>query len=344
MARWLAARGHGVTVVTAEPRAEPGAARIVRCLLVAPSASGAVATRVRHVSFAMASAPALIGEAAAVRPDIVGSLTPSAAAASSALAAARFARAPAWLHLEEDAEPLGIEAMFAFVSLAALDAEAMLDARGVASEASLSLPAWTDTFAIAPAAEPSALRQALAHDDEIVALYVGDCSERAARILLEAARTVPPHGAIRFIAACAGTGLAALVAAAPDLPQLAVLSLPPPEWLGELLPCADIHLLPEGVSRPDPRIRGKLGALLASGRPVVACGRTARLAAPIEEAIATVEGAGEDMALAVVALAADEDSRRRRGRAARVAAEAYFAQERAFRTLEKRLEALASRG
>ena len=318
--------------------------RVLRCPLVTPAASGAVARRVRHVSFAVASAPALLAEALSYRPDIVGALTPSAAAASAVLAAARFAGIPAWLHLEEGASPLGIEALFAFVSLAAFDAEAMLCERGVAHEAGLPLPAWIDTRAILPSDEPSALREEFAREDEIVVLHAGTCDERTARILIEAARTVPPHGAIRFVAASAGPGLPSLVAAAAALPQLAVPSLPLQCALGEVLACADIHLMPEGVARPDPRIRGKLGALLASGRPIVACASGAELPAPVAEAVVTTNGAGEDMAMAVVALAADDAQRRRRGLAARVAAEAYFAKERAFRTLERSLEGLASRG
>jgi colanic acid biosynthesis glycosyl transferase WcaI len=339
-----------VTVVTAGGgRCEDAAGvRVLRCPLVAPAAPGAMARRMRHVSFAMASAPALLAEAVSFRPDIVGSLTPSAAAASSALAAARFARVPAWLHLEEGAEPLGIEALFEFVSLAAFDADAMLEARGVAPEAGLPLPAWADTFAILPSDEASDLRGQLARADEILALYVGHCDEATAHILIDAARTVPPRGAIRFIAAGAGPGLVPLIEATSDLPQLAVLSLPPPDALGELLACADIHLLPEGVARHDPRIGGKLGALLASGRPIVAGSSGASaparaLPAPVADAIVTVPAAGEDMAMAVIALAADERQRVRRGLAARFAAESYFAKERVFRALEKSLESLSAR-
>ncbi len=334
-----------MTVVTAgaDPNEDTGGVRVLRCPLVAPATSGAVARRVRNVSFAMASAPALLAEAVSFRPDIVGSLTPSAAAASSALAAARLAGVPAWLHLEEGAEPLGIEALFRFVSLAAFDADAILEARGVGAEAGLALPAWTDTFAILPSDEASALREQLARADEIVVLYVGQCDAAMAQLLIEAARTVPPRGAIRFVVACAGPGVVPLIAATSDLPQLAVLSLPAPDGFGELLACADIHLLPEGVAQPDPRIKGKLGALLASGRPIVAGASGASLPAPIAAAIVTARAAGEDMALAVIALAADAGQRLRRGLAARFAAEAYFAKERAFRTLERSLESLAAR-
>jgi len=327
-----------------EPFGESSGVRVLRCPLVTPPASGDVARRVRNVSFAMASAPALLAEAVSFNPDIVGALTPSAAAASSAIAAARFASVPAWLHLEEGGEPLGIETMFQLVSCAAFDAEARLEARGVTVEAGLPLPAWVDTFAILPADEPSALRDALVRADEILALYVGECDEAAARILIEAARLVPPHGAIRFIAAGTGPGLMSLIQATSDLPQLAVLSLPPPGALGAVLACADIHLLPEGFGKPDPRIAGKFAALLASGRPVVACGAGSALPAPVQDAVTSVRSSGEDMALAIIALAADAAQRARRGLAARFAAESYFAKERAFRTLERRLERLTGHG
>lgn len=342
--RWLAARGHEISVVTADAEFDvyeyAAPVRVLRCALVARAAPGPFARRVRNVTFAMASARPLLGEAVSFRPDIVGALTPSASAASSALAAARYAGVPAWLHLEEGAEPLGIETGFSLVSLADIGAEALLEARGIGPEAGLALAPWIDTFAIVPREEPSPLRDALARADEIVALYVGECSEATARLLIAAARLVPPRGAIRFIAACAGAGLGLLMEAAHTSPRLAILSLPRGAALAPLLAAADIHLLPEGVSAADPLVPAKLGALLASGRPIVAV--PSRCAVPIGEAVTAAHASGEGFAMAVVALAGDVAGRRRRGLAARAVAEAYFAKERVFRLIERRLEALAA--
>jgi len=48
------------------------------------------------------------------------------------------------------------------------------------------------------------------------------------------------------------------------------VSTPPAERLGELLTCADIHLLPQRADAADLVMPSKLTGMLASGRPVVA--------------------------------------------------------------------------
>jgi colanic acid biosynthesis glycosyl transferase WcaI len=346
---WFAARGHALSVVAASEgeRRGPGngaggAVRVLRC--VAPNErTGGFTRAVRHVAFAVASAPTLLSEAAWFRPDLVGALTPSASVASAALAAASVARVPAWLHLEEDAPPLGVEPRFACVSAASLDADERLERRGVAPRARHALAPWVDTFAVAPPDEPSPIRAAFTTAaDDVIALYVGSCAgERVAQILLEAARRVPPKGAIRFVIAAEGPGAAMLAAAAKTLPRLTVLHLPPQGDLAALLAAADIHLAPEGLCAPDPLVPAKLATLLASGRPIVAPPGAAFLPA-VAAAMVEAAPSGEGLAAAVVRLAAAPAEMARRGRAARLAAEDYFAKERLLRPLERRLIALAA--
>ena len=299
----------------------------------------------RHVSFAVASAPTLLAEAGSFRPDLVGTLTPSAAVASAALAAARVARVPAWLHLEEDAPLLGIKSAFACVSAAALDAEERLEQRGVAPGKRHTLAPWVDTRVIAPPDAPSPFRAALtrAHDD-LVVLYIGCCAdERIAGALIEASRRVPPRGAIRFVAAIEGPAAAMLAAAARTLPRLTLLPLPPSGEFNALLAAADIHLAPEGAAAIDPLVPAKLATLLASGRPIIAAPTAAALPAALAEAVVEAPATGDGLAAAIVRLAAAPKERAARGLAARRAAEDYFAKERVLRSLEQRLMALAGR-
>ena len=324
------------------PGKAPGTLRVLRCGLEQPVRAGGLSQSARNVAFAAASAPSLLSEAAWFRPDVVGALTSSASVASSALAAASVARVPAWLHLEENAPPLGVEPRFACVSAAALDADERLERLGVALQARHALAPWVDTFAIMPPDEPSPLRAAFtAAPDDVVALYVGACAdERTAAILLAAAREVPPKGAIRFVVAAEGPGAKRLAAAAKTLPSLMVLHLPPAgrsrRAARRRRPPSRARGVCRGRSAGAGEARDLAGERPADPRPGAAAAAAA-LAAAMVEAPAT----GDGLAAAVVRLAAAPAERAKRGLAARRAAEDYFAKERLLRPLERRLLALA---
>jgi colanic acid biosynthesis glycosyl transferase WcaI len=323
IAQWLARRDHVVSAVGATGRGRQ------RKLL--PAASGALARGIAHVSFAVASAPALLAEAATFRPDLVGVLVASAAAASAALAAARLAGVPAWLHLEEDAPPLGLEGAFALVSATSFDAEERLQARGVSAPSALALPPWAELGD----GNGAAVRESMGvGEDDVVALYTGWCGDaRLAHMLIDAARQVPPKGAIRFVAACDGPAARHFVPG----PRLSLVKMPVAEALRDLLAAADMHLLPQGPAALDPLMPAKLPTLLASGRPVLAGPPPGPFTLPLDVT------SGERIADAVVALAAAAEERRARGLAARRAAGDYFAKERVLRALERRLLGLAGR-
>jgi colanic acid biosynthesis glycosyl transferase WcaI len=351
---WLVDRGHALSVVAgalhdeaARPRRpESGMApglRVQRCPLFEASAPHGLARTVSNVSFALASTPTLLKEAASFRPDIVAALAPSASAASAALATARIAGIPSWLHLEEDTPTLGLEGAFACVSLAALDADVRLEARGIAETERLALLPWVDTREIQPLDEPSPLRDGLGlAASDVVVLYVGHCADaRVAELLIDAARQVPPRGAIRFVVCGKGPGLAAVAAAAADLPQLTLLQWPGEAGLDEGMALADIHLMPEGIAAIDPLVPAKLAAQLATGRPIVACMGTRVLPAALKGAIVPASSTGEALAAAIVPLVAVGALRHARGLASRLAAQDYFEKERVLRELERRLVALA---
>jgi colanic acid biosynthesis glycosyl transferase WcaI len=120
MAEWLAARGHGVRVVTAPPyypawrvrtdyrawsyKTEPGAGpddvRVYRCPIYVPrKPSGR--TRVLHLgSFMVTSLPIMLSQAQ-WRPDVVLTVEPTLMSAVAGLMTARMAEAVAWLHVQD---------------------------------------------------------------------------------------------------------------------------------------------------------------------------------------------------------------------------------------------------
>jgi colanic acid biosynthesis glycosyl transferase WcaI len=345
---WLARRGHWLSIIagTADEgrRRRWGGARrglrVFRC-----QGEDGEARRHEPPTFDVASVPTLLSEVASFRPDLIAALSPSASAASAVIGAAQAAGVPAWLHLEETGQKLGVESSFTCVSLASLDAEAKLAERGVGGNEALALAPWVDTRAIAPPEAPGPLRAAFVRaEDDIVVLYVGSCAdERVAQILMDAARSVPARGAILFVAAVKGSAARLLAAAASELPQLRLLRLPEPHELGDLLGAADIHLLPMGTGADEPLLPSRLASLLASGRPIVAAMPAAGLPPTLAGAVTIAAPTGQAVAAAIVGLAARPDERKARGLAARRAAEDYFSKERVLRRLERRLMALAGR-
>jgi colanic acid biosynthesis glycosyl transferase WcaI len=120
MAEWLAARGHGVRVVTAPPyypawrvrtdyrawsyRTEPGTGpddvRVYRCPIYVPRRPSG-RTRVLHLgSFMLSSLPIMLSQAQ-WRPDVVLTVEPSLMSAVAGLMTARMAEAVAWLHVQD---------------------------------------------------------------------------------------------------------------------------------------------------------------------------------------------------------------------------------------------------
>ncbi len=121
MARWLAARGHRVHVVTAPPYypewrirdghsgrryvndksvAQPGLT-VLRCPLWVPTkVSGK--TRILHLmSFALSSGPALLWEAIRKRPAVIMLVVPTLVCAPAAVLVGKLLRIPVWLHVQD---------------------------------------------------------------------------------------------------------------------------------------------------------------------------------------------------------------------------------------------------
>ena len=347
LAQWLRGRGHAVEAVAAKgTRAgetdggwwrveEERGIRVTRCARRRAAGSAGVSRQLQHASFALASAPVLLARARHYRAHLVAAFDPSALALPALLLAARRAGARSWVHLSEDealAQPLLRHA--SLVSLTAVDAEERLEAAAIADARRLALPPWVDGRSIFPV-PISPLREVLGlAPDAIVALYAGSLEDRhGIDRIIEAARLLPANGVVSFVLAGRGAAWPRLAAATHALP-LKLLPWPRAADLNALLGLADLHVLPAGLATRDSLFPAKLAALLASGRPIVAAGDASAMLAA---AVLPRADDAESIAAAIIALAADPIARRRRGSAARQAAQDYHDKERVFRRLERAL-------
>src|SRR5579859_2240191 len=123
MARWLAQRGHEISVITARPyypewkrargfsgytwRAESWeGCHVVRCPLYVPGRQTGLQRILHLASFGISAIPAVLVHVLRARADVVAVMAPTLFSAPAALLAARLMSAKAWLHvldLEVDA-------------------------------------------------------------------------------------------------------------------------------------------------------------------------------------------------------------------------------------------------
>lgn len=358
MAESLVDAGHEVTVVCAPPyypawrlgapnayRCEhprPGL-RVLRCPLWVPRRLGAARRALHLLSFALAALPVLLGQALR-RPDVVLCVVPSFATAPASWLAARLAGAATWLHVQDfefDAAfgvgmvrgsrlrglLEGIERFvmrrFDRVSTISGRMARRLLAKGVDAARIEELPNWVDVRAIRPEGAPTAFRQALADEPgRTVFLFSGTMNRKQGLdALLDAFDAIDPATSSRMLLVLCGEGeMKPMVEQrARGRANVQVLPLQPLEQLNALLNAADVHVLPQVPGAADLVMPSKLGAMLASGRPVIAT------AAPGTEIAAVVEGRGwcvepgDARALAAAMVRAHEacDERAQLGRRAR---------------------------
>lgn len=384
MTEWLTGHGHSVSVVTAPPyypfwkisdgyhawrwrREKIGASPVIRCPLYVPARPSGIKRLVHLASFGASCLPATILSALGSKPDIVAAIVPTIFSAPVALGVARLVGARSWAHmqdLEVDAAfelgilrraPLRRVALagerrllsrFDLVSAISEKMVGRLTEKGIPATKLALFPNWVDVDRITRLAADDSLRRGFGiPEGRVIALYSGSMGEKhGLEVILAAARRLL-GSALHIVIAGDGPGKAQLAAAAAHLPNVTLLPLQPAEKLNEFLAAADIHLLPQRADAAELVMPSKLGAMLASGRPVIA------LAAP-DSQIGTMIGQGgcvvppgdaTALALALHDLAQDPARRDRLGRAARAAAMS-LAQDKILAQLEIRLSGLAAAG
>lgn len=373
----LARRGHDVRVVTAPPyyptwqvpKAYRGLWRserlngvaLTRAPIYVPKQPKGLTRLLHHLSFALASLPAAVGEAVRQKPDIVLAVAPSLLSAPAALVAAGFARAKSWLHIQDfevdAAFELGmlkgetgrrwaeriekaIFSRFDRVSTISENMRQLLLKKGVANDAALEVRNWVDVDTIKPwASAATSYRKALRiPDDHMVALYSGNMAGKQGLEVLGGVAGILATVSSKFTIILCGQGPARqeLEKACATLDNVRFLDLQPLEKLSELLATADIHLLPQRAEAADLVLPSKLTGMLASGRPIVAMADegTALAEEIVGCGIAVRPGDAQAMAQAIVALS-DADVRAEMGRSARARAEQIWK----FAPIVDRLEA-----
>ena len=345
-----------------------GGARVVRCPLWVPAEPSPMRRVLHLISFAVSSFVPCLWQALSWRPDVVWTVEPTSLAAPTALLAARLSGAIACLHVQdleiEAASELRMLARsrlyrmiragygwllrrFDLVSTISERMRRRLVAHGVGEERLCLFPNWVDTGAILPLAEGSRLRAKLGFGaDHLIVLYAGSMGEKQG---LEGLAAVVDRladcPAIQFVLCGAGAARPRLERLLARRPNVTLLPLQPREWLNDLLNLADIHILPQRAEAARFALPSRLGGMLASGRPVVAQaagGELARAARAGGVAVAPDEPAS--MARAIRALGADDERRRRLGRAARRFAETHLDRELIIQRYVRRVAAEISAG
>lgn len=384
MAIWLARAGHRVSVVTAPPyypewkvissysssafrRELVAGVDVCRCPLWVPVRPSGLKRLIHLGSFALSSLPVMLRQVF-WRPDVVWVVAPAFFCAPGAWLTARLSGAPVWLHVQDyevdAAFDLGLlkgERIKRFVlaverfifkrfDVVSTISGRMLDralSKGVRADRAVMFPNWVDISSIHPRLAGGSYRAELGFAaEDVVALYSGNMgNKQGLEILADAARLLVNSPKLRFVFCGNGAGRADLEARCAGLPNVTFLDLQPLERLGDLLTCADIHLLPQRADAADLVMPSKLTGMLASGRPVVVT------AHPGTEVARVVEGCGrvvppeqaDVFADAIAALADDAEQRANFGVAARRYAEENLDKDAVLRRFEAELLKLAGK-
>ena len=260
----------------------------------------------------------------------------------------------------------GLLKAFRTVSTITLAMQRRLHEKGLDEKDSFLFPNWIDAQEIFPldganlATAQKQIRQQIQGyiqrqgkgpgpgDGALIALYSGNLGEKQGiEVLLEAARLLGPPSSSSpgiVVILCGDGALAAhLEDISNEIPNLFLIPLQPRETFNDLLNFADIHLLPQRSDAADLVMPSKLGAMLASGRPVVVAARP-------ETALArAVKGCGRivppddaaAMAAAINELAGDAKMRKNLGELARKTALENWGREKILCRLEAAMLALA---
>ena len=324
---------------------------IWRCPIYVPGKVTGLKRILHYISFLLSAAGPVLWCALSQRPDHIITIAPTLMAAPASLLAARLCGSQTLLHIQD----FEVEAGFATGQMAAGSkvariaigfGDAVIRAHDRVTSISpamvrrvngkraprvdaYELRNWADIAQVVPQAS-SPYRDQWAITTPHVALYSGSIARKQGlEMLIETARRLELRRDITFVICGNGPYRAELMATASGLNNIQFHDLQPRANLGALLNLSTVHLLPQKRDAADLVLPSKLTNMLASGRPVVAG------AAPGTGLAEEIEGCGiavepEDdaaMAAAIVRLIDDPALHARLSRAARIRAEAAWAQE-----------------
>ncbi len=303
-----------------------------RCPIFARSGGG-LRRALAPLSFALFAAPLVFWRILVCRPDVVLCVEPTLFSAPAALLAAKIAGARAVLHVQD----LEIDAAFAVghlrgkwfhdmaraferlvlrnfdltVTISRKMRQALLE-KGIRPERAIVIRNWIDLDAVQPPPPDklNVFRDELGLDREtFVTLYAGHIgAKQAIDVFLDAARLCLDARRLHFVVAGEGPKKSELLARYENLPNVSFLPLQPAERFNQLLDLADLHVLPQMKQVADLALPSKLGAMLASGKPIVATAEPDTELAQMLRGSALLAPAGDPAALAkVIKTAASSD-------------------------------------
>lgn len=302
--------------------------RVTRTPIYVPAQPSGGKRLIHHASFALSSVLPVAKEAFSWRPDIMLSVAPSLMSAAFVSFIASRIRAKSWLHVQDfevdAAFDLGLlqngnlrrlmlktEAAiirsFDRVSSISPQMVARLHAKGLEMGRTSEVRNWIGTSAIFPASRQTRYRRQLGiPDTAAVGLYSGTMSNKQGLDLaIDAAVALgDSRPNIHLILAGEGPHRATLLEMAEGHSRVHFLDLQPNESFNELMATADFHLIPQKAEAADLVLPSKLGAILASGRPVIAmASRGTGLAAEVDGAgLVIPPGDSRALAAAIVKL------------------------------------------
>jgi colanic acid biosynthesis glycosyl transferase WcaI len=284
--------------------------KVLRAPLWVPTVPGGAKRLLHLATFALSSLPLLL-RCAWRRPDVILVVEPPLFCAPAAVAVARLCGARAWLHVQDYEVDAAFELgllkgrllkrmvgaaerwlMRRFDRVSTISSR-MLDLarrKGVDEGSLVLFPNWMEV-----GARPGRVSDGLLDyrsllnipKDALVAMYAGNLGgKQGLSTLADVAQILRRHPDIYFVFCGEGPQREDLQRRCGTLQHVRFLPLQPADRIGELLACADVHLLPQRAGAADLVMPSKLTGMLASGRPVI-CG-----AAPGTELATVVAGCG----------------------------------------------------
>jgi colanic acid biosynthesis glycosyl transferase WcaI len=383
MTEWLSSRDVEIRVITAPPyypawsvtdgyssrrftKERCAGAQVYRCPIWVPRRPRGV-TRILHLlSFAISSFPVIIWQALFWRPDVVFVVEPPLCAAPGAWLGAKLAGARAWLHVQDfevdAAFDLGLlraaslrravlaaerwlMRRFDHVSSISEGMRAKLKDKGVESSSTVYFPNWVDMALIRPLEGTNPLRAQLGISEAAqVVLYSGNMGEKQGLdVIMDVARQFAHDPNVLFLLCGDGVVRERIARVEAKMRNVRLIPLQPLARLNELLNLADIHLVPQRAAAEDLALPSKLGAILASGRPVVATARDGSDIARFAESGGLVVAPADTAAfeMAIRRLLGDPPLRRDLGAAGRACALAHWERDTVMRRAFAQMPAFA---
>lgn len=267
---------------------------IWRCPLILRSQIDGIWRLIAPMSFALSSAPVAVWLIFKTRPKVIFLVEPTLFVVPIAALASKLVGARTILHVQD----LEVDAAFAVGHLTAhrylrglasvferwclrqMSAvvtisnkmSGRLIAKGVAPDRLSIVRNWVDLSAIKPLSGVSPYRKKLGYAaEDFIVLYSGNIgAKQGLPVLLDAAQMLQARQRIRFVIAGEGPAKRELMERYKGLANVRFLPFQPEARFNEFLGLADLHALIQDAGAADLVLPSKLGAMLASGKPVLA--------------------------------------------------------------------------